>query len=115
MKEQIFSIQGMTCAACSRHVERTTRKLTGTLESNVNLATEKLAIKYDEAQLSDELIMQAIEKAGYKASIYTPEIQANASDNKIAEMQALKLRLQKSALYTIPLLIISMGHMIGYT
>lgn len=62
-----FDIQGMTCAACARAVERASKKLDGVQEANVNLATEKLNIDFDEARVSANDIQNAIEKAGYKA------------------------------------------------
>ncbi len=68
MKTESYKITGMTCAACSRAVERTSRKQPGVTEATVNLATEKLAITYDENLLSPEALMQAIEKAGYHAA-----------------------------------------------
>jgi len=63
----MLKIEGMTCAACSKAVERVTKKLDGVQESNVNLATEKLNITFDENKVSLDDIKQAIEKAGYKA------------------------------------------------
>lgn len=62
-----FDIQGMTCAACARAVERASKKLDGVEEANVNLATEKLNIDFDEEKVSVNDIQNAIEKAGYKA------------------------------------------------
>jgi Cu+-exporting ATPase len=62
-----LKIEGMTCAACAKAVERVTRKLDGVAEANVNLATEKLNIDFDHAKVSLEDIKGATEKAGYKA------------------------------------------------
>ncbi|MDF2474293.1 MAG: copper-translocating P-type ATPase, partial [Anaerocolumna sp.] len=67
MATKSYKIEGMTCAACARNVEKTTKKLQGVAESNVNLATEKLSIDFDESQISFADIQAAIEKAGYKA------------------------------------------------
>lgn len=67
MKTEIYKITGMTCAACSRAVERTSGKQPGVAEATVNLATEKLSITYDESLLTPEALIQAIEKAGYGA------------------------------------------------
>lgn len=65
--QKSLKIEGMTCAACARAVERVTKKLDGISESNVNLATEKLNIVFDETKISVADIQAAVEKAGYKA------------------------------------------------
>ena len=67
MKNETYAISGMTCASCSRAVERATGKLPGVGEAAVNLATERLSISYDETLLRPEMIMAAVEKAGYGA------------------------------------------------
>ena len=69
MKTKTIKIEGMTCAACAKAVERATRKLTGVNKADVNIATERLTIEYDEKQVSIEQISNAVEKAGYKAVI----------------------------------------------
>ncbi|HBM74044.1 MAG TPA: hypothetical protein DD429_00600, partial [Clostridiaceae bacterium] len=51
MTTKSFKIEGMTCAACVRAIERATRKLEGVEESNVNLATEKMNITFDESRV----------------------------------------------------------------
>lgn len=67
MAKKTLNIEGMTCASCAKAVERATRKLEGVEEANVNLATEKLFVTYDEGALRVEDIQAAVEKAGYKA------------------------------------------------
>ena len=62
-----LKIQGMTCAACAKTIERVTKKLDGVMESNVNFATEKLNISYDPLKVRISDIKKAVEKAGYKA------------------------------------------------
>ncbi|MDF2557880.1 MAG: copper/silver-translocating P-type ATPase [Bacillales bacterium] len=106
-----FKIEGMTCAACSGAVERVTRKLPGVEESNVNLATEKLKIKFDPEVVSIKDIKQAIEKAGYKA-IDEAEVQADAVDHKEKEIQTLYKKSVWSSVFALPLLIIAMVPMI---
>ncbi len=69
MINQTFEITGMTCASCSRAVERTSLKLAGVTLAQVNLATETLVIHYDEALMNSDNIVAAIEKAGYGALI----------------------------------------------
>lgn len=65
MVEKTLNIIGMTCTACAKAVERATGKLSGVAESNVNFATEKLLIRYDEARVGMDEIINAIRKAGY--------------------------------------------------
>ncbi len=67
MKLDVFKINGMTCAACAKTVERVTGKLAGVTQSSVNFATEKLHITYDEAKLTVADIKKAVSKAGYEA------------------------------------------------
>lgn len=68
MESKTLKINGMTCAACAKTVERVTKKLEGVSESNVNFATEKLNIVFDEAKLGLDEIKAAIIKAGYEGS-----------------------------------------------
>lgn len=67
MKNDNLKILGMTCAACANASERAVKKLDGVLEANVNFATEKLNISYDETKVTVENIKAAIAKAGYEA------------------------------------------------
>ncbi|CDF59050.1 heavy metal translocating P-type ATPase [Thermobrachium celere] len=62
-----FKITGMTCAACSRAVERAVKKLDGIDKAEVNLAIEELYVEYDEKKVSEDDIIRAVEKAGYGA------------------------------------------------
>ena len=63
----------MTCAACAKAAERAVKKLDGVLEANVNFATEKLYVSYDESKVTIENIKQAIAKAGYEAQVEITE------------------------------------------
>jgi len=109
---KIFKIEGMTCAACAKTVERVTKKLDGVIESNVNLASEKLNIKYDPSKVEVSDIKRVIEKAGYKA------LEENTEDlddrKKEKEIKLIFNKFIISLIFTIPLLYISMGHMIGF-
>ena len=70
MKER-YHISGMTCSACSAHVEKAANKLEGVEKASVNLLTETMEITYDEARLGEGEIVCAVEKAGYGASKIT--------------------------------------------
>ncbi len=67
MKNSVFDITGMTCAACSARVEKVVSRLPGVTESSVNLANETMRVKYDESTLDETTIAQTVEKAGYGA------------------------------------------------
>jgi Cu+-exporting ATPase len=67
MKSETYKINGMTCAACAKAVERAVKKLDGTTDATVNIATDKLALTYDEAKIKPSDIMDAVSKAGYEA------------------------------------------------
>lgn len=110
-----FVVEGMTCASCVQSVEKATRKLTGVLQSNVNLATEKMAIQYDPAALSVGDIKTAVSDAGYEAH-EDAATQESADEDKEKKEQHIKemwRRFWLSAVFTVPVLLISMGHMFG--
>ena len=137
MLEEVYLIEGMSCAACSSAVERVTRKLEGVERSDVNLTTNKMIIYYDESKVDRELIMAKVKKAGFGISLF--ELDANNNDtknvnledgnstnaNKTAhkskenvydkEEEALnnhKINLISAAVFTVILLYISMGPML---
>ena len=62
MKER-YHISGMTCSACSSHVEKTVNKLAGIEKASVNLLTETMEVSYDEEKLGREEIISAVERA----------------------------------------------------
>jgi len=107
-----LNIEGMTCAACAKTIERVTRKLDGVIESNVNFATEKLTISYEPSKVRMSDIKKAVEKAGYKVL----EEETAVDEDKIRKEKEIKLlwkRFIVSLIFTVPLLAVSMGHMIG--
>lgn len=106
-----FRIEGMTCAACVRAVERAVNKLEGIETAAVNLATEKLSISYDPQAVNASDVKKAVEKAGYKA--IDEEIKEEAyDDSKKKDIESLKNRLIISAVFAVPLLIIAMVPMV---
>ncbi len=121
-KEQ-FDITGMTCSACSTRVEKSVAKLPGIKEVSVNLLKNSMVASYDESVLDTAGIVQAVEKAGYgaipkasapnKSHTTTPAAKPEVSTAQ-AEYKQMKQRLLLSALFTIPLFYISMGHMMGW-
>ena len=57
MENKSLQIQGMTCASCAKTVEKATKKLEGVFDANVNFATEKLNISFDEAKLDRKSVV----------------------------------------------------------
>ncbi|MBU3109577.1 heavy metal translocating P-type ATPase [Clostridium gasigenes] len=107
-----MKIEGMTCASCAKAVERATRKIDGVTEANVNYATEKLIINYEPSKVKVIDIKKAIEKAGYKAIEEETTVDAD-KEKKEKEIKLLWKKFVISAIFTVPLLYISMGHMMG--
>jgi len=110
LKTYTFKVEGMTCSACASRVERVTRKLEGVQSSVVNLATEKLTINIDEDEIGYADIKAAVDKAGYKL---IKEEEKEIGKKKLEPSQVLLIRFIVSLIFTIPLLIITMGHMLG--
>ncbi len=110
--EKTFRIEGMTCAACSRAVERATRKLEGVVSSDVNLATEKLTIKYETDIVSAQIIKSAVQKAGYKAIEESAGENSDGAQRKNAEIKVLRTRFIWSAVFAVPLVAVAMIPMI---
>ena len=71
MKKQKFTVTGMTCSACSSHVEKSVRKLAGMKAVTVNLLTNSMQVEYEEGICSEDKIIEAVEKAGYGAGPVT--------------------------------------------
>lgn len=65
MREEVYKVTGMACAGCSANVEEATRKLSGVVKSEVNLAEAEMTISYDEEKVSREEIMKAVTDSGY--------------------------------------------------
>ena len=67
--KQKFDITGMTCSACSAHVEKSVKALDGIEMVNVNLLRNSMEVEYDEGKLTDGDIIRAVESGGYGASV----------------------------------------------
>ncbi|MCE5235485.1 MAG: heavy metal translocating P-type ATPase [Eubacteriales bacterium] len=65
MQEKTYGVTGMTCASCSAHVQKAVQKMDGVIESEVNLATEKLAVRFDEEKTGFAALQKTVEDAGY--------------------------------------------------
>lgn len=111
-----FSVTGMTCSACSSHVEKSVKELNGVDSVNVNLLTNSMVVNYDDNITNTDIIIEAVKTSGYGASIFTKSkavIENNASIRVEDEIKEMKTRLIISFIFLIPLMYVSMGHMMG--
>ena len=134
MKER-YHVTGMSCSACSSHVEKAVNKLENVEKASVNLLTETMDVTYDETKITSAEIIDAVVKAGYGASVMTEgsaagaggqstsgnagSIGRSAADGKQelqqkldADARAMKWRLGISIGFLIPLMYVSMHHML---
>lgn len=110
MKER-FDVSGMTCASCQANVQKAVEKL-GVNFVNVNLISETMTVSYDDGKISENDIIKAVEKIGYGAK---PKNKKNLKENNktFDEEKIVKNRLIISFIFLIPLMYVSMGHMIN--
>jgi P-type Cu+ transporter len=115
MEKKIFSVTGMTCASCVQSVEKAANKLEGVKHSSVNLTTEKLVVEYDPSVVAAADIKKAVSEVGYEAleDVETEDKADEDRDKKEQHIKQMWKRFWISAVFTIPLLLISMGHMLG--
>ncbi|MDT2731469.1 heavy metal translocating P-type ATPase [Streptococcus parauberis] len=112
MTKDTYLIEGMTCASCALTVENAVKNLPDVDQASVNLTTEKLTIN-SEAPITSETIERVVSEAGYKASPYHPENSQSTPVRQEEHARALWHQFVWSALFTIPLLYIAMGPMVG--
>ena len=124
MKER-FDVTGMTCSACSSHVEKSVGKLTGVENVSVNLLTNSMQVEFDENKLDTAGIIKAVEDAGYGAAVKDRHAKSGTKTSGQSDSQEnsglsaveqnvknMKKRLIVSLIFWIPLMYVSMGHMI---
>ena len=121
--KQKFTVTGMTCSACSAHVDKAVRKLEGVSEVNVNLLGGSMTVEYDPAAESPEAIMAAVDAAGYGCALpqaaagkgeARADARAQAARQMEEELRGMKRRFLTSLCFLIPLFYIAMGHMMGW-
>ena len=107
-----FVVTGMTCAACAAHVEKAASSLDGVDSAAVNLMLGTLVCSYDADRVSPQAIITAVEAAGYGAA---PADDAKRDIRREQEesARAMGRRLLWSVVCLVPLLYLSMGHMMG--
>ncbi|HOF28271.1 MAG TPA: copper ion binding protein, partial [Anaerolineaceae bacterium] len=112
-----LDVRGMTCAACSAAVERAVSKLPGAQSVSVSLPAEILALDYDPSELSLQQVVAAVAEAGYEALLPLEQPVEDEFEKKkgrqARRLRNLRGRFNFSVVLTLPLLIISMGPMLG--
>ncbi|MBR9947549.1 heavy metal translocating P-type ATPase [Clostridiaceae bacterium Marseille-Q4145] len=115
--KQKYNVTGMSCSACSAHVEKAVSKVPGVNSVQVNLLQNSMVVDYDEAATNDQAIIHAVEEGGYGASVKGAEKaeEPNAVQKKAEEeARKMKTRLGLSIGFLTVLMYISMGHMLGW-
>ena len=112
MTEQ-FAVTGMTCAACSAHVEKAVSRLSGVRSAPVNLMLGSMTVTYDEKAVTESDIIAAVKAAGYGASPASQTDQGQLRRDQDAALRRRKKHLIWSVVFLVPLFYLSMGHMMG--
>lgn len=112
MTEQ-FAVTGMTCAACSAHVEKAVSRLSGVQSAPVNLMLGSMTVTYDEKVVTEGDIIAAVKAAGYGASPASQTDQGQLRRDQDAALRRRKKHLIWSVVFLVPLFYLSMGHMMG--
>ncbi len=120
MKEK-FDVTGMTCSACSSRVEKCVSKLEGVKEVSVNLLTNSMQVEFNDAVIQEQGIIDAVVHAGYGASVQgkketfsgKQKTRKEGTDPVKEHLEYMKKRTIWSFIFLIPLMYVSMGHMIG--
>lgn len=107
-----FDVKGMTCSACSAHVEKSVKKLPGIKSISVNLLSNSMEVDFDPEKVSAEAICKAVASGGYSASPKEAKAvpQEKSQDQALADM---KNRLIVSIVLLVVLMYVAMGHMMG--
>ena len=110
MVEKNYTVTGMSCASCANAVEKALNK-NNDINASVNFATEKLNIEYDEEKYNFDKIREIVESAGY--GLVEDMIEDKKMELYQEKIKSLKNRLILAIIFVVPLLYISMGHMLG--
>ncbi len=89
-----FNIKGMHCASCVTVIEKSLKKIDGISDANVNLATEKATVTFDNKKVNNQQIFSAVENSGYKASIQDEDSHTHhLKEERGAELKKLKAKV----------------------
>ncbi|MBP7100964.1 MAG: copper-translocating P-type ATPase [Leptotrichiaceae bacterium] len=110
MKTAYYNVTGMSCAACASSVEKALNRNEG-IEARVNIATEKVHLEFDDSKYDFKKIQKIVENSGYGLiELMTEEDKIRIYEDKL---KSLKNKFIISLIFSIPLLYLSMGHMLG--
>ena len=117
--KQKFDVTGMSCSACSAHVEKAVSRVPGVDQVQVNLLQNSMVVEYEDEATDAAAIIHAVEDAGYGASVKDAHEPAKKAENDLQkrtaeEAKKMKHRLSWSIVFLIVLMYISMGHMLGW-
>ncbi len=112
MQNREFLIEGMSCAACSAHIEKAVGAVLGCDNVSVNLLAHKMDVRCDET-VSVEAIIDAVVKAGYGATVIGSSCAKKKPVRADSELQGIKHRFFWSLIFMVPLFTLSMGGMVG--
>ena len=115
MEKTILNISGMHCASCSAIIENALKQEAGIKSANVNFASEKLYLEFDSVEISIARIQKIIEKLGYQTTEETAEEKAHDhhKEAKTQEIQKLKKQFIFALIFSLPIIYMVMGEMIG--
>ena len=111
--QEKFVVTGMTCAACSAHVERAVGQLQGVNSVAVNLMLGSMLVDYDPQTVTAEAVIAAVESGGYGAKRASDVKEQDPRQARNEALHAMRRRLVWSLVCLVPLFYLSMGHMIG--
>lgn len=119
MVKNKFEVTGMSCSACSAHVDKIVSELPGVKSVSVNLLKKTMTVVYDESLSDVTVIENTVNNAGFKAAFMgMSKLEGGKAraegDSAKSEFSALKFRLIVSAIFGLPLFYLSMGHMYGW-
>ncbi|MFU8786243.1 MAG: heavy metal translocating P-type ATPase, partial [Candidatus Izemoplasmataceae bacterium] len=109
IKTIAFRVEGMTCSSCANAISSAIKKLPGIIEHNVNVASDKLSVKYDEDQVKISQIKHAVKAAGYE--LFLEEEVKTDIDPDTIKMDIAKKRMQKSAIIVSIIMTLMIVHM----
>ena len=115
MTKENFDVTGMSCSACSARVEKAVAKVVGADNVSVNLLTNSMQVKFDEAKVSVAQIIDAVVNAGYGASPkkLVPSSQSPVPTRTIdKEISEIRTRLTWSVIFLLPTIYIAMHSML---
>ncbi len=110
MERKQFDVFGMSCSACSAHVEKSVARLPGVKSVNVNLLVNSMVVEFDETKVSELQIEKAVSEAGYEAHV-KKENSTAVPDFVSQEQDEMRRRWWWSFAFLLPLLYIAMGKM----